>query len=61
MPNYKKPIEHKRSYRGSEISIYMNERYYLMPGETLEDYFRLLNLDDTKKISRKYKRRKTSR
>ena len=27
----------------------MNERYYLMSGETLEDYFRLLNLDETRR------------
>ena len=27
----------------------MNERYYLMSGETLEDYFRHLNLDDSRK------------
>ena len=27
----------------------MNERYYLISGETLEDYFRLLNLDETRR------------
>jgi hypothetical protein len=29
--------------------MYMNERYYLMSGETLEDYFRRLNLDETRR------------
>ena|SRR5215472_11790173 len=42
MPNYNSPIENKRSYRNSGISIYLNERYYLMSGEILEDYFRHL-------------------
>jgi hypothetical protein len=32
-----------------KISIYMNERYYLMSGQTLEDYFRSLNLDETRR------------
>ena len=27
----------------------MNERYYLMSGETLEHYFRRLNLDETRR------------
>jgi hypothetical protein len=27
----------------------MDERYYLMTGQTLEDYFRLLNLDETRR------------
>ena len=27
----------------------MNERYYLMSGETLEDYFRHLNLDESRR------------
>jgi len=27
----------------------MNERYYLMSGETLEDYFRRLSLDETRR------------
>jgi hypothetical protein len=27
----------------------MNERYYLMSGETIEDYFRFLNLDETRR------------
>ena len=28
---------------------FMDKRYYLMSGETLEDYFRSLNLDETRK------------
>ena len=28
---------------------FTNERYYLMSGETLEDYFRSLNLDETRR------------
>jgi hypothetical protein len=27
----------------------MNEKYYLMSGQTLEDYFRSLNLDETRR------------
>jgi hypothetical protein len=27
----------------------MNETYYLMSGETLEDYFRHLNLDESRR------------
>jgi hypothetical protein len=27
----------------------MNERYYFMSGQTLEDYFRSLNLDETRR------------
>jgi len=27
----------------------MNERYYLLSGETLENYFRRLNLDETRR------------
>ena len=28
---------------------FIDERYYLMSGETLEDYFRSLNLDETRR------------
>jgi hypothetical protein len=28
---------------------FMDERYYLMSGETFEDYFRSLNLDETRR------------
>ncbi len=29
--------------------IFMDERHYLKSGETLEDYFRSLNLDETRR------------
>jgi hypothetical protein len=35
--------------RRREMYTFMHERYYLMSGETLEDYFRGLNLDETKR------------
>ena len=32
-----------------ERDAHFHERYYLMSGETLEDYFRDLNLDETRR------------
>jgi hypothetical protein len=37
------------SLRRRGMLTFIDERYYLMSGETLEDYFRSLNLDETRR------------
>src|SRR5215813_1227601 len=49
MRSLKRPTVALIFLRKRGMYSFTNERYYLMSGETLEDYFRSLNLDETRR------------
>jgi len=49
MGSLRRPTVALISLRRRGMYTFTNERYYLMSGETLEDYFRSLSLDETRR------------